>query len=630
MDLDVGEAGEGLPVIPNTSTDRTLRLEGALLSPKAVRKGFTTNAGVAFQQRLATLIVQPSSPDEDPIVGPPLYGDRAAGVATLPAANAAPQWLRDLNLDPRYRVVSALGRQVIQQHQEQILASVWQQSGDIERANTLLRNAHFAQTVSDAAVRKRFAPLPPDALLQLTRSVQGRLADGQGTVRSSLKAHHSADAAASPAFRRLARPRGRLMRSLMPSASRTVLGTFTKLATNAMFVTSNRPIGGMVTLEAVESRFRADGGTRPVGQLVSWSTFQFATPGLISKVPAFEVRTPEPWQPANTPPQPLAPFGDIDSFPANRLRAAFTALLPKMAVPPLILTGPPVALDVGTIGKTAAAELTPLAPMMARLQRVIVAPPPVVSQPATDPFDPILATPEIERPMYEPLRDLFPRLLLPGIGGVLDNTAAALVTNPRFVEAFLLGLNHELGRELLWRGFPARSRFTYFRRFWDRRGQPGQASLPPDVPAIEEWAGAKHLGEIAEGSDGQVVVLIRGELTRRFPNAIYYLTEAKATPGAARPSLGTRELFPSFRGTLGTDVLFFGFAIGEAAVKGGPTDPGWFFVIQQPPGEPRFGIDAGASGAPAFLTPEADAAQTARRLLRPPVRVAIHASSLLP
>ena len=236
VDLDVGEAGEGLPVIPNTSTDRTLRLEGALLSPKAVRKGFTTNAGVAFQQRLATLIVQPSSPDEDPIVGPPLYGDRAAGVATLPAANAAPQWLRDLNLDPRYRVVSALGRQVIQQHQEQILASVWQQTGDIERANTLLRNAHFAQTVSDAVVRKRFAPLPPDALLQLTRSVQGRLADGQGTVRSSLKAHHTADAAASPAFRRVARPRGRLMRPLMPSASRTVLGTFTKLATNAMFV----------------------------------------------------------------------------------------------------------------------------------------------------------------------------------------------------------------------------------------------------------------------------------------------------------------------------------------------------------------------------------------------------------
>jgi hypothetical protein len=149
------------------------------------------------------------------------------------------------------------------------------------------------------------------------------------------------------------------------------------------------------------------------------------------------------------------------------------------------------------------------------------------------------------------------------------------------------------------------------------------------VPAIDEW-GAKHLGEIAEGSEGQVVVLMRGEVTRRFPNAIYYLTEGKATPGTTRPSLGTRELFPSFRGSLGTDLLFFGFAIGEAAVKGGPANPGWFFVIQQPPGEPRFGIDAGASDAPAFLRPEADAAQTARRLLRPPVRVAIHASSLLP
>ena len=400
VDLDVGEAGEGLPVIPSTSSDGTLRLEGALLSPKAVRKGFTTNAGVAFQQRLGTLIVQPSSPDEDPIVGPPLYGDRAAGVATLPAANAAPQWLRDLNLDPRYRVVSALGRQVIQQHQEQILASVWQQTGDIERANTLLRTAGFAHLVSDTVVRKRFAPLPPDAFLQLTRSVQGRLADGQSTVRSSLKAHRTADAVASPAFRRVARPRGRIMRPLMPSASRTVLGTFGKLATNAMIVKSDRPIGGLVTLEAVESRFRASGGTRPAGQLVSYSTFQFATPDAMPKVPAFEVRTPEPWQPANTPPRPVAPFGATDSFSAGRLRAAFVALLPKMAVPPLILTGPPVALNVRTIGETASAELTPLGPMVARLQKVIVAPPPVVSQPATDPFDPILATPEIERPMY--------------------------------------------------------------------------------------------------------------------------------------------------------------------------------------------------------------------------------------
>ncbi|MEZ5284547.1 MAG: hypothetical protein R2712_07030 [Vicinamibacterales bacterium] len=591
-------------------------------------RGSTTSDGAAFQQRLAALIAQPSDPDEDPIVGPPLYGDRASGQAALPAAGTAPQWFRELNLDPRDRVVTAFGRRIIQEHQEQIVDSITQQTGEIARANTLRRHAQLAQTLSDAVVRKRFAPLPPDTLLQMTRTVQGRLAAADGTIRVSLTQHRPADAAAAPAFRRIARPRGHVMRTMLPGPARTVLGTFAKLATNVLVVRPGRAAGGMVTLEAVESRFRATGGTRPAGQLVSYSVFQHAAPETMPKVPAFEVRTPEPLLPPDAPPRPLAPFGASDSFSAGRLRAAWAALLPKMAVPPIILTGPPVALNLRSIGKTAAAELRPAAPMVARMQRIIAVPASIAPPPATDPFDPILATPEIERPMYEPLRDLFPRWLLPGLGSILDNTAAALLTNPRFVEAFMVGLNHELGRELLWRGFPARSRFTYFRRFWDRRGQPGQPTLPTDVPPIDKWDGSLHLGEIAEQPSGQLVVLVRGELTRRFPNALFYLTQATMAPNATRV-LGTRELHPSFRGTLGADVVFFGFAIDDAAARGDAADPGWFFVIQQAPGEPRFGMDAAVDGGPPFVEPGEDAAVTATRLLRPPVRVAIHASSLL-
>ena len=43
---------------------------------------------------------------------------------------------------------------------------------------------------------------------------------------------------------------------------------------------------------------------------------------------------------------------------------------------------------------------------------------------------------------------------------------------PRFVEAYMVGLNVEMARELLWRGFPTDQRGTYFDAFWGtaRRG----------------------------------------------------------------------------------------------------------------------------------------------------------------
>jgi hypothetical protein len=219
--------------------------------------------------------------------------------------------------------------------------------------------------------------------------------------------------------------------------------------------------------------------------------------------------------------------------------------------------------------------------------------------------------------MYETLRDLFPRLMLPGLNGIDDNTAAVLVTNARFVESFLIGVNHELGRELLWRGFPARSRVTYFGCFWDRRGQPGQTVSSSDVPPIDQWPGAKHLGEIAAGADGQVVVVVRGELTRRYPNAIYYLGRASKVAGTTKLTLGTSELYPMFRGSLGSDVLFFGFALGKDEVKGSASDPGWYFVIQQPPGEPRFGLDVGVSGTEAFIRPSIPHGAAAAPATRP-------------
>ena len=49
------------------------------------------------------------------------------------------------------------------------------------------------------------------------------------------------------------------------------------------------------------------------------------------------------------------------------------------------------------------------------------------------------------------------------------------------------------------------------------------------------------------------------------------------------------------------DITFFGFDLTVAEAKGNPAtnDAGWFFVIKERPGEPRFGLDISrAAGAP--------------------------------
>ena len=72
---------------------------------------------------------------------------------------------------------------------------------------------------------------------------------------------------------------------------------------------------------------------------------------------------------------------------------------------------------------------------------------PPVDTPAAAPvgIDTVMAAPHFPQPMYESLRDLSQDLLLPGPAHVLPDSVLGLKTNRRFVEAYLVGLNVEMG-----------------------------------------------------------------------------------------------------------------------------------------------------------------------------------------
>jgi hypothetical protein len=254
-----------------------------------------------------------------------------------------------------------------------------------------------------------------------------------------------------------------------------------------------------------------------------------------------------------------------------------------------------------------------------------------------------MAAPHFEQPMYEPLRDLSQDLLLPGLQTVLPDTVLGLKTNRRFVEAYMVGLNVEMGGELLWRGFPTDQRGTCFDQFWDV----GAAPQPRvDIEPLSLW-GDRALGDAAGApAREQFVMLMRSALLRRYPNAIIYATPALMGNGTRSPNLDpAHELPPAFRGDLPPDVSFFGFDITVAAATGSDGTPGHYIVIQEHPTEPRFGLDVGtppgsgthvsiAAGPPSGVATGTlqwgrNAAHMAGILRQQPVRIAIHASKFV-
>jgi hypothetical protein len=243
---------------------------------------------------------------------------------------------------------------------------------------------------------------------------------------------------------------------------------------------------------------------------------------------------------------------------------------------------------------TILAQLDPKATVLAAVREEV---------PSATSTDLIRFEPQFPQPMYEPLRDYFQDMLLPGLDRVPANTIALLETNQPFIEAYMVGLNHEMSRELLWRGYPTSRTGTYFRQFWDVRGRavpptPAEREKLTDITAITTWTDDSHLGGHAGrgGAEGHMVLSIRGDLLRRYPNAIIYAVEAVWSADKKRRELGTTEQYPMFRATQAPDVTMLGFLLTEQQVRGADTaagsgHPGWFFVLQEQPTEPRFGLD---------------------------------------
>ena len=92
---------------------------------------------------------------EDPVVNvPPIYGKWHQGLEAIAASGT--DWIHQLNLDPRYRVIAYLGGEVMRKYQEQFMDEAWEQVGEIEAANRKLRQTQFALEVNSKLLKKTY------------------------------------------------------------------------------------------------------------------------------------------------------------------------------------------------------------------------------------------------------------------------------------------------------------------------------------------------------------------------------------------------------------------------------------------------------------------------------------------
>jgi len=263
-----------------------------------------------------------------------------------------------------------------------------------------------------------------------------------------------------------------------------------------------------------------------------------------------------------------------------------------------------------------------------------------------DELKPIQAYPEFHAPMYKYLLELSEYYLVPGIENIPQNCISALVSNRKFIEAFMIGLNHEFAAELRWRKYPTDLGGSYFRNFWEKTiysvddnekkafrastiGQSLQEKLNIDWASIEDainnpdnfsiadqyeqaieqwlltraedkdiatfrnangaskWKANSKLGEHQVGNtqgNNELVLLIRATIFQKFPNTLIYLAQ-KHFNNELIPLKNSKPVYPIFEANLPPDILCLGFPINEEQARR------YYIVFEENRTEERFGMD---------------------------------------
>ncbi|QHT69141.1 hypothetical protein GXP67_22100 [Rhodocytophaga rosea] len=504
-----------------------------------------------------------SNIEDDPIIVPPLYGSfyRNNPPKVNPAANQ--DWYTQLNLNPAFRVAASQGTAVVQKDQETYMDRAWDQLSQSQGTQQVVKRWHYSLEVSQRLFQKRIEPLLQAQSTQNVTENTFRTLAFMNPLHASLVVDNKSFAATlqqkpvpsaySRSFTKITRPGGPLVRRLNKQVN---TGRFFEIALTVAPPKNvlHNSLGNIVsfleglpneTLEPIRGR-----RIRPI----------FLLKNNFLKAQGF--------------------------VGIAACKQALSALMPYVQFTS-IMTAPIPPSDM--LYNSIASQINPALTITARLQSIL---------PATSTFSRTSAAafshfPQFPEPMYRPLAERSTDYILPGIDSIPVNRVTMLETNPSFIESYMVGLNHELSREYLWREFPAPLNTTAFRQFWDVRDTEEAENNPEafkDIKAISTW-GVSALG--SHPPDGKVkekiVILVRGDLLKKYPNTEVFMKQAGTGDTAIQYPLFTAQIEP--------DIRLIGFNLSVEEAIGNPSSPGWFFVLKERAGDIHFGMDIDESTA---------------------------------
>ncbi|MEZ5042478.1 MAG: hypothetical protein R2828_21435 [Saprospiraceae bacterium] len=637
-----------------------IQLQGALLAPTSEPTAFPGTAlDQPFLRELEPLVnlnlFQQENPLEDPFVTVPYYGMYHAMQknAAAPEKKIIPpfnknqdNWYNDLNRDPRTRVPAGFGVRVIQENQERLMDAAWKQLRQVIEANKRMNRTQFTVKISARLYEKTIARLPQEQLLSTIYPLAARIKRPEGvTLRGAISNSILPNAIFKSTFRRMTRSNTTAFRALNKEEQSFQFNNLVQQI-NKEGGLSAAPVVDYQALSAVSalSNFAAPEDTTNIqvwsvqsnldsSFIYNSADFKGAFPSAgvwdnifdsniidiiinddvidIGTIPGSGGALPGGGIPGggifftqNTvlSSPPGDPGGISGAYQSLGLR--FTYHTPAVTPP---------SLNISVVASETLAALHPQQTFKKLLYAGVKWPSGIVLKENED-FLPAMAYPDFPEPTYKYLVDIDEELLLPNLSLIPPNTLSLLRTNQKFIESYLLGLNYEMGRELLWREYPTDMRGSYFRQFWDVKGfvtpetSPEGAEELKDIKPIHTWKNSSKLGSHnardAQGDSEQLVFVIRGDLLKKFPNTVIYAQKAILKDGKKEIELDLegddfqkKILFPQYQAELPPDIKLLGFdlTIEEAAgisPSGDPADNlGWFFILAEVPGEPRFGMD---------------------------------------
>jgi hypothetical protein len=651
----------------------------------------------------------------DPLITAPLYGRWHALVQrlliTMDGGDVDPNdnWVHELNLDPRWRVAAGFGTKVVQENQEDYMKAAWDQVGEILESNERIRQAQFAIEASWVWHQIHMKPVKENhssKWLTLAAPIQKRVLNQGITVFHQVNQSKVPRVVFSTSMRRLLQPRGRLVKRLTFNESVTPDNLAVRLNEGVVSAAPPRVIPEVNTLRDVADilkptnvpdfvvnlldkypwlkwlpllliliiisllvifnpgiAFLSVGSAISAGLLYLYRRLNRASKQLaIANSILEENQTPEavdelPQSPdfrISVPAENFTPTigGGEDSLEGKRFKSALkdvNVMIQESAKLGAKPVKPP--LNILTVSNVLFEQLNPQRTIPNWIWGSVVIPGRIKDQLKED-FVEAMAYPEIDLPMYKPLADHSAELFLPNINFISENSISILETNQEFIESYMVGLNHEFARELLWREYPTDQRGSYFRQFWEARGFRDTENLDlealkeklRDIPPIHKWLKDSKLGdhdhrEAPGEKKKEVVLVIRGELLKKYPNAIIYAHRAvwKDEDGKSILDLNGGQTIdvtkerdlrplredeednppstiiktPLYEAKVEPDIYFFGFDLTICQARGGTgekdkpvnekcaeegilwNDPGWFFVIKERSGEVRMGLDIG-------------------------------------